>query len=342
VRSVPSAADLLKLLDAVYDVERPRSVWFAGVLDAFLETFGRGAGVGGLLYNISANDRIDADFMKGLGVSDDWRTAGLEVHRDRRFIPEIVARYRATLCATLPELFVDPSKFKAMRADYYDRFGVRGQIMVNGVDCSGKGCVVYLFSPTSLTISDVQRDLFCRLATHIATAYRLQRKIGGDEGDDGNGDDADAILTPEGRIEHAEVAAQPAETQRCLTLAVKQRERSRHPANDSERIMRTLKGLIDAQWTLVDHLDRGGKRYVLARENAPKPLGPARLSEREQQVVALAALGRTNKLIAYELGLAHATVRVLMARACVKLGARTRIELLEKERSAHPRGVDPE
>jgi DNA-binding NarL/FixJ family response regulator len=37
---------------------------------------------------------------------------------------------------------------------------------------------------------------------------------------------------------------------------------------------------------------------------------------REQQVVALATLGRTNKFIAYELGLAHSTVRVLMARAC--------------------------
>jgi hypothetical protein len=33
-------------------------------------------------------------------------------------------------------------------------------------------------------------------------------------------------------------------------------------------------------------------------------LGPARLSEREQQGVALAALGRSNKLITYELGLA--------------------------------------
>jgi DNA-binding CsgD family transcriptional regulator len=338
VRSIPSAADLLKLLDAVYDVERPRSMWFTGVLDAFLGTFGRGAGVGGLLYNISPNDRIDADLMKGLQVSDDWRETGLAIHRDRRFIPDIVARYRATLCATLPELFVDSSKFKAMRADYYDRFGVRGQIMVNGVDCSGKGCVVYLFSPTSLTLSDVQRDLFCRLATHIATAYRLQRKIEGDGGTRAR-DDAEAILTPGGHVEHAEVAAQPVETRQCLTLAVKQRERTRHAANDTERIIRTLKGLVDARWTLVDHYDRGGKRYVLARENAPKPLGPARLSEREQQVAALAALGRTNKLIAYELGLAHPTVRVLMARACAKLGARTRTELIEKQRSAHSRGV---
>jgi ATP/maltotriose-dependent transcriptional regulator MalT len=122
--------------------------------------------------------------------------------------------------------------------------------------------------------------------------------------------------TPGGQVEHAELAAQPLEVRQCLTFAVKQRERTRHAANDTEQIIRTLKGLVDARWTLVDHYDRGGKRYVLARENALKPLGPARLSEREQQVAALAALGRSNKLIAYELGLAHPTVRVLMARAC--------------------------
>jgi DNA-binding CsgD family transcriptional regulator len=278
--------------------------------------------------------------MKGLQVSDDWRKTGLEVHRDRRFIPEIVARYRTTLCATLPELFVDSSKFKAMQADYYARFGVRGQIMINGVDCSGKGCVVYLFSSKALTLSDVQRDLFRRLATHIATAYRLQRKVNGDGGT-GAHDDAEAILTPVGHVEHAKIAAQPVETRQCLTLAVKQRERIRHATNDTERILRRSKGLVDARWTLLDHYDSEGKRYILARENAPKPLGPARLSERERQVAALAALGRSNKLIAYELGLAHPTVRVLMARACAKLGAKTRIELIEKQRSAQQRQLVP-
>jgi DNA-binding NarL/FixJ family response regulator len=93
-----------------------------------------------------------------------------------------------------------------------------------------------------------------------------------------------------------------------------------------------LKGLVDARWTLTDHCEPVGRRYVLARENAPKPQGPASLSKREQQVVALATLGRSNKFIAYELGLAHSTVRVLMARACLKLRAKTRSELVARQR----------
>ena len=102
----------------------------------------------------------------------------------------------------------------------------------------------------------------------------------------------------------------------------------------SSRFPLSSKALVDAQWTLVDHHESGGKRYVLARENAPRPSGPPRLSLREQQVVALAALGRSNKLIAYELGLAHATIRVLMARAAGKLGVTRRADLLSRLKPA--------
>jgi len=52
------------------------------------------------------------------------------------------------------------------------------------------------------------------------------------------------------------------------------------------------------------------------------------LSGRERQVLELAALRRSNKLIAYELGLAHATVRVLLSRAASKLGATSRAALV--------------
>jgi DNA-binding CsgD family transcriptional regulator len=42
-------------------------------------------------------------------------------------------------------------------------------------------------------------------------------------------------------------------------------------------------------------------------------------------------------VIAYELGLAHATVRVLLARAAAKLGARSRVELIAAMQQAESR-----
>ena len=85
-----------------------------------------------------------------------------------------------------------------------------------------------------------------------------------------------------------------------------------------------------ARWTLVDHFERSGRHFVLARANAPSGDGPAALSTRERQIASLAALGRSNKLIAYELGLAHSTVRVLVARACSKLGVSSRRALVAR------------
>ena len=52
------------------------------------------------------------------------------------------------------------------------------------------------------------------------------------------------------------------------------------------------------------------------------------LSERERQVVGYAKLGHHDKLIAYELGISHSLVRVLLGRAASKLGASTRDELI--------------
>jgi DNA-binding CsgD family transcriptional regulator len=55
-----------------------------------------------------------------------------------------------------------------------------------------------------------------------------------------------------------------------------------------------------------------------------------RLTDRERQVVLRALRGGANKEIAYDLGLAHSTVRVFMARAALKLGAANREDLLQK------------
>jgi len=54
---------------------------------------------------------------------------------------------------------------------------------------------------------------------------------------------------------------------------------------------------------------------------APEPSVRRPLSAREHQVVSLVGEGKSRKEVAFELNIAHATVRVLYARARKKLGA---------------------
>ncbi|HZU85293.1 MAG TPA: helix-turn-helix transcriptional regulator [Polyangiaceae bacterium] len=79
------------------------------------------------------------------------------------------------------------------------------------------------------------------------------------------------------------------------------------------------------RWTVIDRFEKDGHRYIVAVERH----GPEQLSASELEVVRLAASRVTNKEIAYRLGLAHATVRVLIHRAARKLGVTTRAKLIE-------------
>jgi DNA-binding CsgD family transcriptional regulator len=113
------------------------------------------------------------------------------------------------------------------------------------------------------------------------------------------------------------------------TLAIEQ-ARGKLRKDAPERALDIWKGLVVARWTLVDHFESDGRRFVLAQENESETSSGTALSLREHQVLANAALGRTNKEIAYALGIGHSTVRVLLARAAKKLGAHARADLIRR------------
>lgn len=95
---------------------------------------------------------------------------------------------------------------------------------------------------------------------------------------------------------------------------------------DAEDGVSRCRALIGSRWTLLDRFEVLGRRYVLAVETRSR--GSAALSLRERQILAFAGLGYSNKLIAYELGISHSTVKVLLSRAAAKLGVTSRQEMV--------------
>lgn len=69
---------------------------------------------------------------------------------------------------------------------------------------------------------------------------------------------------------------------------------------------------------------------ALARAAPGTPDDFARLSEREQEVLAHLARGQCNKTIAYELRVTEGSVATYLKRAATKLGVRGRMMLIQR------------
>jgi DNA-binding CsgD family transcriptional regulator len=83
---------------------------------------------------------------------------------------------------------------------------------------------------------------------------------------------------------------------------------------------RTLwRGLLAGRWSLVDHFDTDGRRFLLARKNDPDAPAPDALSARQRQVTFYASHGWSNAEIAYALGLAENTVSAHLHQSLKKL-----------------------
>ena len=122
-----------------------------------------------------------------------------------------------------------------------------------------------------------------------------------------------------------------------------------------EAVIDAWQALYGARWSISESVERDGRRLLIARPNAPlredarwtsvvggedRQQETARtLSAAERRVVAALSQGHSNKLIAYELGIAISTVSTLLTRAKRKLGCKSRVELARAGRVQTRRSI---
>ncbi len=83
--------------------------------------------------------------------------------------------------------------------------------------------------------------------------------------------------------------------------------------------------LLSGDWSLVDHADRDGKRWLVARRTTSKTTG---LKAVERRVLALATQGNGHKQTAFALGISVSAACEHLHRGLRKLGLRSRTELV--------------
>lgn len=318
-------ADVIDAIEAMYRLEGDDPSWLRAVSEAAQALVGPGIATAAY------------DFH----VEDGYVRVGSSY-----FPPNVDAKAIAAYVATVPPEYVrgswlgttcarasDVAGFEGAIADgLHAVCGARDVLALCGAEPSGRGVWLGALLERKPRLGDARRVLLGRVAAHLATTHRLRRGI-----DRGRGvaDQGEAVLDAVGATVHAEGDARGVDARAELRRAVRALDRARHE-RDANAASGAWRALVSGRWTLLDQFEGDGKHYVIAYRNAPELPPEARLTEREHQVMAFLALGHSTKLIAYELGLSDATVRVLLHRAYRKLGTTSRAEAIARYRARHP------
>jgi DNA-binding CsgD family transcriptional regulator len=167
------------------------------------------------------------------------------------------------------------------------------------------------------TLSPRLRANLVRVLTHLSLSERLLHDKRG----------AHAVLSTDGKVLHAEGDATSPGARSALRAQALRMDRARQRAPSDEESLGLWRGMVAGRWSLVDEFDSDGKRLFVARENVGLLAGSHALTTREQQVLSLLLTGRTNKLIAYELGLTASTVSLAVRSILGKTGSGSRAGL---------------
>jgi DNA-binding CsgD family transcriptional regulator len=318
--------DFLQAIEAVYRLELvDDEAWMGALLEALLPTLSEGFGVLGMFVDASDPTSIRFSDPVGRGASESVRAnvrPNAAEFRPETFRAALVGQ--PELVSTMSSVFgrqalASSPTFKAE----YETAGIRDSLLLLATDASGVGCAIAAGRATLGPVPGELRKPLEHVVIHATIALRLRRALVKAASADG-----EAVLLPSGKIEHATGDAAQATGMQALREAALAIDRARSlRAKDPVTATELWKGLADGTWSLVDRFDTDGKHYLVAMRNEPAGARIATLTPREAQIAALVALGRSSKLIAYELGLSDATVSRDLSFAMGKLGITSRAEL---------------
>ena len=329
-------ADLVSVIEAAYRAEGPDRAWVAGLVEAARPLLDRGSGVFGGLYDATDVTRFRMRAMAGSGVvMEGWaRLLGVAA---RRVAPSnIRAVFRETTCGTLSDTIGEQFLRENSFARQVARFGIRDSLGINGADPSGRGVILCVPQAQIGGIEPGTADIWSRIAAHLVAGLRLRLEAARLRDEFPRSldrlDRAEAILDPDGRLQHAVGDATTEESRTALRSAAVALDRARGSLRrtDPDGAIANWTALVDGRWTIVDHFDRDGRRFVIAERNEPVAPACDILTRRERQIVGYVAMGYANKLIAYHLGLAVSTIASHVSSASTRLGAASRVDLIRR------------
>jgi DNA-binding CsgD family transcriptional regulator len=321
----PNPIDVVEL---AYRLDGTEHDWLHDVASAVYPLLDGGCGL--VAYKFDLRDSVSKWLESGIAFDTDATAYRLmEIAMSSLFSTDDLHRAHVvpapleTLGEALRVANVADPRESASFLAWFAHIGARDSYALRTIEPGGKGIVIC--APQEHEQRHVNarlKRMWAKVSAHLAAGRRLRERLAGTT--------VDAVLTPSGKVEHAEGALKAKSAREHLRDAVLRQERARGRARreDPDGATAMWTALTAGEWSLVDQFERDGRRFIVARANPPDCNDPRALAPRERTVAHLAALGKSNKLIAYELGIAESTVASHLSAAMRKLGVGRRVELL--------------
>jgi len=327
--------DLISIIEAVYaspPAEGPfdEASWVQGIAAATEPALD--AGLGTMAYTFRADPRTGPTLIEAM-----WRgrygqqllQASINMLEEQRANAMVGFHEQVSLLSTITQPPVADAGFVERHLRAVGDVGNAADILgVVGADSSGQGMVLAALVPPGWQLKPAFRQRWRAITSHLASGRRLRTRSGSPPDE--------AVLDLGGKLYDAVGKATSREAQAALRQAARSIDRARaERARAPDAALEHWQALVSGRWSLVDRFESDGRTFLIAKPNPPRPPAVDRLTPRERAVVALAALGRSNKLIAYELGLSLGSVGTYLQRAQRRLGVSSRSALiLEFSRAA--------
>ena len=320
--------DVISVVERAYDLAGDDGTWRKRLLEAVQPLFDYGMGTVLFTYDVDPNGRSKVLDVEQVNTPMDLGPVvrAVEEAHEPSFVRRVYMGMGGfgsgrEICEGLE---IEPPKavLTDMGQSVPEIMGMTAGVI------GGSGMVVAAPMVDGRPSTPAERARWFRVLPHLRAGIRLRRRARATT-EEGPTSDGDAVLSPDGKVLHAEPVAQEQGLQERLRDCAVSMDRARSVAGRKlgDDALDLWRGLVDGRWSLVDRFDRDGRRLVIARRNDPLTPDPRRLTKREFVIAGLSSTGASNKEIAYELDSTESAVATALRSARQKLQANNRVDL---------------
>jgi DNA-binding CsgD family transcriptional regulator len=325
--------DVIGAVEACYARAGDAQAWLSGLLET-VSPLARDHAIYAQVFRHSQDGSLFIESRRCQDVPSDVPAAIDRLFRSAP--PEVVRRHWSPAppvdyCTR--RLIAAPVQVERVLRRIRERCDVKDVVCVFGADVDGRVVGLFIGVPDEQPLFPPRIVHQLRsVAAHLTSGVRLRGALGVAEGEAtaAAAPPPEAVLDPAGHSLDASGPARDRAARETLGDAVRLMEKARGRLRraDPEEALQLWRGLVAGTWSLVEHHDTDGKRYLLARRNQPGVREPTALTRSERSVLAFAAMGHQNKYIGYLLGLSASAVTSHLRSAERKLGFSSRGELI--------------